>query len=79
MESAYLNTTTPIEQRVEAAFLYHAGLSYRRVERIIGRSYEAVRQWYHRLVHLFEPTSDYRSIIAINETMLKVEETEVSV
>jgi putative transposase len=29
---------TPTEQRVEAAVLYHAGLSYRRVERTVGRS-----------------------------------------
>ncbi|WP_256545626.1 hypothetical protein [Halobellus inordinatus] len=32
---------TPTELRVEAAFLYHAGLSYRRVKKVIGRSYEA--------------------------------------
>lgn len=47
-----------MEQLVEAAFLYHAGLSYRRVERIVGGSYEAVRQWYHRLAHLFDPGPD---------------------
>lgn len=27
---------TPTEQRVKPAFLYHAGLSYRRVERVVG-------------------------------------------
>ena len=68
---------TPTEQRVEAAFLYHAGLLYRRVERVVGRSYEAVRQWYHRLAHLFDPDPDYHSTVAIDETKLKVEETEV--
>ena len=70
---------TPTEKRVEAAFLYHAGLSYRRVEKVIGRSYEAVRQWYHRLAHLFDPEPDHHSTIAIDETKLKVEETEVYV
>jgi len=35
---------TPAEWRVESAFLYHAGLSYRRVKGVVGRSYKAVRQ-----------------------------------
>ena len=42
-EKIFSREDTPTEQRVEDAFLYHAGLSYRRVERVIGRSYEAVR------------------------------------
>lgn len=29
---------------VLATFLYHAGLSYRRIEPIVERSYEAIRQ-----------------------------------
>lgn len=70
---------TPTEQRVESAFLYHAGLSYRRVQQVVERSYEALRQWYHRLAHLFDPEPDYHSTVAINETKLKVEETEVYV
>lgn len=70
---------TPTEQRVDAAFLYHAGLSYRRVEQVVGRSYEAVRQWSHRVAHLFEPEPDYHSTVAIDETKLKVEAPEVSV
>ncbi len=43
-QEVFLREDIPTEQRVEAAFLYHAGLSYRRVERVVGRSYEAVRQ-----------------------------------
>jgi len=54
-EKIFSREDTPTDQRVEAAFLYYAGLSYRRVQRVVGRSYEAVRQWYHRLAHLFEP------------------------
>lgn len=38
---------TPPEQRVVVAFLYHAGLSYRKIEPFVDRSYEAIRQWYH--------------------------------
>ena len=76
-QEVFSREDTPTEQRVEAAFLYHAGLSYRRVERVVGRSYEAVRQWYHRLAHLFDPDPDYHSTVAIDETKLKVEETEV--
>jgi putative transposase len=46
---------------------------------VIGRSYEAVRQWYHRLAHLFDPEPDHYLTIAIDETKLKVEDTEVYV
>jgi putative transposase len=54
-------------------------LSYRRVERVIGRSYETVRQWYHSLAHLFDPEPDHHSTIAIDETKLTLDETEVYV
>lgn len=78
-QEVFSREDTPTEQRVEAAFLYHPGLSYRRVEQVVERSYEAVRQWYHRLAHLFDPGPDYHSTAAIDETKLKVEETEVYV
>jgi putative transposase len=78
-EEIFSREDTPTEQRIEAAFLYHAGLSYRRVEKVIGRSYEAVRQWYHKLAHLFDPEPDHHSTIAVDETKLNVEETEVYV
>jgi len=70
---------TPTEKRVEGAFLYHAGLSYRRVERVVGRSYEAVRQWYHRLAHLFDSEPDYHATVAVDETKVSVEDDEVYV
>ena len=78
-QKVFSHEDMPTEQRVEAAFLYHAGLSYRRVERVIRRSYKAVRQWYHRLAYLFDPDPDYHSTVAIDETKLKIEETEVYV
>ena len=46
---------------------------------MIGRSYEAVRQWYHKLADLFDPGPDHHSTVAVDETKLKVEETEVYV
>lgn len=70
---------TPTERRVEAAFLYHAGVSYRRVKRVVGRSYEAVRQWYHRVAHLFEPDPDDHSTVAVDETKVAVQDREVYV
>lgn len=57
--------------------MYHAGLSYRRVERVIRRSYEAVRQWYQNL--LFDPDPDHHSTIIIDNTKPTVVATEVCV
>jgi len=70
---------TPTDQRVEAAFLYHAGLSYRRVEEVIERSHEAVRQWYHRLAHLFDPDPDHHATVAVDETKVSAEDDEIYV
>lgn len=36
-----------------------------------------MRQWYHRLAHLFEP--DYHSTVAVDETKISVEDDEVYV
>jgi len=78
-EEIFSREDTPTDQRVEPAFLYHAGLSYRRVERVVGRSHEAVRQWYHRLAHLFDPALDYHAIVAVDETKVSLEDDEVYV
>lgn len=67
----------PTEQRVEAAVLYHAGLSFPRVDRVVGRSCEGVRQLNHRLAHLFEPTPVYHRTVAVEETKVRVEDDEV--
>lgn len=78
-EEIFSREDTPTDKRVEAVFLYHAGLSYRRVERVVGRSHEAVRQWYHRLAHLFEPDPDNHATVAVGETKVSVEDDEVYV
>ena len=78
-EDVFSREDTPTEQRVQAAFLYHAGSSYRRVEEVVGCSYEAVRQWYHRLAHLFDPEPDHHATVAVDETKVNVEDEEVSV
>jgi hypothetical protein len=46
---------TPTERRVLGSFLYHAGLSLREIESVVGCCYEAIRDWFHRCKHLFEP------------------------
>jgi len=38
-----------------------------------------VRQWYHRLAHLFEPEPDYHATVAVDETKVSVEDDEVYV
>ncbi len=37
---------TPTEPRVLGAVLYHARLSYRRIESFVERSHETVGQWF---------------------------------
>ena len=70
---------TPTKRRVLGGFLYHAGLSYRKIERFIDRSHVAVHDWYHRLAHLFEPSCDRRHAVAVDETKLDIEDQEVYV
>ena len=60
-------------------FLYHAGLSYRKIERFVDRSHVAVHDWYHRLAHLFEPDRDCRRAVSVDETKLAIEDQEVYV
>jgi hypothetical protein len=49
---------TPHRRRVLTAFLYHVGLSCRKIEPFVDRSYEAVRQRFHRLRYLFETDTE---------------------
>ena len=77
-EEIFCREDTPTEQRVLGAFLYHAGLSYRQVETVVERSYEAVRQWHERVSHLFEVDGDHQRI-AVDETKMRVENKEVCV
>lgn len=67
----------PTERRVLAAFLYHAGLSCRRIETFVDRSYEAIRQWFHRLKHLFEPDYREREEVVADETKIEVDDQEL--
>jgi putative transposase len=46
---------------------------------VVGRSYEAVRQWYHRLAHLFDPEPNHHATLVVNETKVSVEDEEVYV
>lgn len=62
-----------------AAFLYHAGLSYHRIERFVERSHERVQQWLHQLEHLFERECQTQFEAPVNETKVRVNGTEVLV
>ena len=70
---------TPTEEKVLGAFLYQSGLSCRKVERFVDRSYESVRQWYHSLSEFFEPREVKRQVVAVDETKMKVDGKEVYV
>ena len=61
---------TPTERRVLAGFMYHAGLSFRRIEPFVDVCHVAVHDWYHRLKELFEPDRARRPIVAVDETTL---------
>ena len=78
-QEVFSREDTPTRRRVLAAFLYHAGLSYRKIEPFVGRSYEAVRQWFHRLKHLFEPDCQERDEVAVDETNIEIDGKEVYV
>jgi len=72
-QEVFSREDTSTERRVLAAFLYHAGLSYRRIEPFVDRSYEAIRQWFHRLNHLFEPDCRERQEVAVDETKIEID------
>ncbi|MFC4245952.1 DDE-type integrase/transposase/recombinase [Natribaculum luteum] len=70
---------TPTEQRVEAAFLYHFGLSYRQVGEWLGHSHQAVHEWYTALADLFELEPDEHGTVVVDETKVIVDDREVYV
>ena len=70
---------TPTEQRVEAAFLYQLGLSYRQVGEWLGHSHQAVHEWYTALADLFDPEPDEHGTVVVDETKVVVDDREVYV
>ena len=64
---------TPTEKRVLGAFLSHAGLSYRTIEPFMGCYYEAIRDWFHRCKHLFEPDCQSRQGVTVDETNIEID------
>ena len=76
-EEVFSCEDTPTERRVLATFLYHAGLSYRKIKPFVDRSHEAVRQWFHRLKHLFEPDCREREEVAVDETKIDIDGEKV--
>ena len=45
----------------------------------MDRSHEVIRQWFHRLTHLFEPDRQDRQEVAVDETKIEVDGEEVYV
>jgi putative transposase len=65
------------EVKLLAALLYHLGLSYRRVSLAMGLffvfSHESCRLWYRKIGSILpQPEKIHRSIIAVDETKLRV-------
>ena len=78
-EEVFSREDTPTERRVLAAFLYRAGLSYRKTEPSVGRSYEAVRGWFHRFKPSSSPTANSARRGPSTETNIDVDDQEVYV
>jgi putative transposase len=78
-QEVFSREDTPLCRRVLGTFLYHAGLSYRKIEPFVERSYEAIRQWFHRLKQLFEPDCRDRQVVAVDETKIEIDGEEVYV
>jgi hypothetical protein len=49
-------------------FLYHAGLSFWRIEPSADVCHIAVHEWYHHLKHLFEFGHDRQQAATVNES-----------
>jgi len=70
---------TPTDRRVLAGFLPHAGLSVHRIDPFVAGCHAAVRDWCHRLKHLFDPGRGRREAVAADETKRDIEDQKVSV
>ena len=58
---------------------YHPGLSCWKIEPFIGRLYEGIRQWFHRLKRLFERDCREREEVTVDKTKLDIDGEEVYV
>jgi transposase-like protein len=64
----------PVE-KLYSVFLFMAGLSLRDLSErlcLTGASRESVRIWVHRFSSLFRPSRRVRRLVAVDETVLKV-------
>jgi putative transposase len=65
---------SPLE-KLYSVFLFTAGLSLRDLSErlcLTGASRESVRIWVHRFTSLFRPSRRARRLVAVDETVLKV-------
>jgi transposase-like protein len=73
----FLRDRTPNVVRALGMLLYYAGLSYEKAGKLLGVSYEAVREWYQKGKVLFEETVEkkVRTRIAVDEKEITINGT----
>ena len=65
----------PPLEKIYSVFLFMAGLSLRDLSErlcLTGASRESVRIWVHRFSSLFKPSKRVRRLVAVDETVLKI-------
>lgn len=60
------------ETRARAAFMYYAGMSFRNVAIMVGRSKDAVRYWWNRLAFAFDYIGGPHAVVVADETGILV-------
>jgi len=74
-EEIFCREDTATERRVLAVFLYHAGLSYRKIERFVERSHVAVHDWVHK-ADLQPDEGRSPDHVAIDETVIQINDKQ---
>jgi putative transposase len=76
-----LSNKKDIKIKAFSVLLYHLALSYRACSKIIGElesvSYESIRNWYTSSKNLFNVEKKERRAIAVDETMIKLENEQI--
>ena len=75
-KNVFERNRTPLRIRALGILLYHLGLSLRNCSMVLSSfepiSHESIRLWYHKSSRLFTVETQYREIIAVDETKIKI-------
>jgi len=75
-KNVFERNRTPLRIRALGILLYHLGLSLRNYSMVLSSfepiSHESIRLWYHKSNRLFTVETQYREIIAVDETKIKI-------